>query len=196
MFIYLFWSNFLSLNMHIWVFIPFTSKAHDRDDHPFCVGSHSGSSWLPRSLTIHPVHSLPHRGQGVDWSGQRSLRRHRYYTIIHNVSYYLVQSVNVRITLDEHVSVINALVRFRSIWLGGKICSRLQKVSRWQGHPDSARSGEDLRAHWRGTVSAQFENVTVWFVWLKPLCTGRGSNLCPLQHCVLHTDMPSCHISS
>lgn len=91
MFLYLFWSHFLYLNTLTCVFIPLTSQAHAGDDHPVRVGSHSGSPWLPRGLAVHPVHSFPHRGQGVDWSGQRSLRRHRYYTAIHDISHYLAR---------------------------------------------------------------------------------------------------------
>lgn len=60
-------------------------QANAGDDHPICAGSHSGSPWLPRDIAVHPVHTIPHRGQGVDWSRQRSLRRYRYGTNIQAV---------------------------------------------------------------------------------------------------------------
>lgn len=70
-----------------------------------------------------------------------------------------------------------------SIWLGGEIRSRLQKVGRRQGHPDPARSGEDLRPHRRGTFSMPASGLSD-----TPLFTRRGSRLCPLWRAALHAD--------
>lgn len=70
-----------------------------------------------------------------------------------------------------------------SIWLGGEIRSRLQKVGRRQGHPDPARSGEDLWPHRRGTFSMPASGLSD-----TPLFTRRGSSLCPLWRAALHAD--------
>lgn len=103
-----------------------------------------------------------------------------------------------RMYADKPFSLIKLVfVSLFSIWLGGKICPRVQKVSCGQGHPGSAWPGEDLWAHWRGTyytLQTLWKNwepiwmlIHIWFAWHNHLLTGWGSNLRPLPF-TIHSD--------